>query len=330
MAAKTVFMFSGQGSQYYQMARQLFDENRVFRAWMTRLDDLVLEISGRRVAAGIYARPKSDVFDRLALTHPAIFMVEYSLAQCLIHEGIEPDVVLGASLGAFAAAAIGGCVRVEHALEAVLQQAQVVERCCEAGGMIAILYDPALYKEPFLAGRSELAGVNFDGHFAVSARRCDLEPIEAALKERGIMFQRLPLGFAFHSRWIETAYEPFAALMRAVPTMRGRVPLACCERAALLNGLGDGYFWNVARNPIRFMDTLRMLERGGPHRYIDVGPSGTLATFAKYALPAGSASTVHPILTPYGRDAHNLDAVLASTRPVQPSDVFSTRLAKVS
>lgn len=330
MSAKTVFMFSGQGSQYYRMAQQLFEENGVFRAWMTRLDKLAYEISGRRVADEIYARPKSDVFDRLVFTHPAIFMVEYSLAQCLIQEGIQPDVVLGASLGSFAAAAIGGYVRVEHAIEAVLQQAQVFERCCEAGGMIAILSDPSLYREPFLAGRSELAGVNFSGHFAVSARWRDLDPIEAVLKERDIMYQRLPLGFAFHSRWIDSACAPFNALMRTVPTTRGTVPLACCARASVLAGLGDNYFWNVARNPIRFVETLAMLECSGPHRYIDVGPSGTLATFAKYGLPATSASTTHAILTPYGQDTNNLNAMLAVARPVQPSDVFSTRLAKIS
>ena len=311
MSPKTVFMFSGQGSQYYQMARQLYDANSAFRGWMTRLDTLAYDISGRRVVAEIYARPKSEPFDRLAFTHPAIFMVEYSLAQCLIRDGIEPDIVLGASLGAFAAAAIGGYVAVEHAIEAVLKQAEIFERCCEAGGMIAIMGDPALYGERFLAERSELAGVNFGGHFAVSARRADLEPIEAALAERGIMFQRLPLGVAFHSRWIDSAREPFATLMRTLPTMRGCVPLACCESASMLAGLGDGYFWNVARRPIRFLDTLVMLERGGPHRYIDVGPSGTLATFAKYGMPGTSTSTVHPILTPYGQDTRHLNALLA-------------------
>jgi len=311
MSAKTVFMFSGQGSQYYQMAQQLYEENGAFRGWMTRLDNLAYEISGRRVVPEIYGRPKSEVFDRLVFTHPAIFMVEYSLAQCLILEGIEPDIVLGASLGSFAAAVIGGCVRVEHAIRAVVKQAEVFERCCEAGGMIAIVSDPALYREPFLAERSELAGVNFSGHFAVAARSRDLETIEADLRERDITYQRLPLGFAFHSRWIESAHEPFNALMRPLPTTRGTLPLACCERASLLGGLSDNYFWNVARNPIRFMETLALLERSGPHRYIDVGPAGTLATFAKYGLPKTSASTVHPIITPYGNDTKNLNALLA-------------------
>lgn len=311
MSAKTVFMFSGQGSQYYQMGKQLFQENAVFRQWMTRLDDLAYEISGKRVVDAIYSAGKGEIFDRLLLTHPAIFMVEYSLAQCLINEGIEPDLTLGASLGSFAAAVVAGHMGAEDAMIAVVKQALVLESSCEEGGMIAIMADPSLYEERFLSERSEMAGINFSTHFAVSAKWRDLDAIEAALKERDVVYQRLPVRFAFHSRWIDSARERFTSLMRSIPIGKGDLPLACCEQATTLTYLPDDYFWPVVRNPIRFRDTVAHLERCGAHRYIDVGPSGTLATFAKYALPQNTESTAHPILTPYGHDLKNLAALLA-------------------
>ncbi|MGO4779982.1 hypothetical protein AB4084_31365, partial [Lysobacter sp. 2RAB21] len=93
--------------------------------------------------------------------------------------------------------------------------------------------------------------------------------------------------------------------MHSVPRGRGHLPLVCCEQAAVLTDLPDDFFWRAVRRPIRLRDTIAQLESQGPHRYIDVGPSGTMATFAKYALPAGSASTVHPALTPYGQDLKN-------------------------
>jgi bacillaene synthase trans-acting acyltransferase len=308
--SETVFMFSGQGSHYFQMGRELFDKDDVFRQWMIRLDGLAQELSGQPVIEAIYSSSKADVFDRTPLTHPAIFMVEYSLAQCLMQAGVMPDTTLGASLGSFAAATVAGFMEVEDAMAAVIQQAAAFEASCERGGMIAVLADPALSTENFLSEHSELAGINFASHFAVSARQKSLDEIEAALRKRNVTHQRLAVSFAFHSRWINQAQAPFESFMRSIRCTQGRLPLACCEQAAILSDLPNDFFWRVVRQPIRFRETIARLERSGAHRYIDVGPAGTMATFVKYALPATSRSTAHAILTPYGQDRKNLAALI--------------------
>jgi acyl transferase domain-containing protein len=312
MSAKTVFMFSGQGSQYYQMGKQLFDENRVFRDWMLRLDAIAHERTGRRVVDAIYSSGKAATFDDTRLTHPAIFIVEYALAQCLMHEGIEPDVTLGASLGSFAAAAVSGFMDVEDALAAVLEQACAFDLSCARGGMIAVLADPSVHEEDFLRVRSEMAGINFDNHFVVSAPLADLDIIERNLRERGIAHERLPVSFAYHSRWIDSAQEPFQAFMRSIRLRDRGLPLVCCEQGKTLARLPEDFFWRVVRGPLRFRDALRQLEAQGPHRYIDVGPSGTLATFVKHAMRGTPAPTAHAVLTPYGRDQKNLAALLSA------------------
>jgi acyl transferase domain-containing protein len=308
--SKTVFMFSGQGSQYFQMARELFDRNEVFRQCMLRLDGLAQKLSAPPVIEAIYSGSKADVFDRTLLTHPAIFMIEYSLAQCLMHAGVLPDMTLGASMGSFAAATVAGFIDVEDSMTAVIRQATVLETCCERGGMIAVLADPALFGEMGLGRSCELAAINFASHFAVSARQADLGEIEAALSRRNVTYQRLAVSVAFHSRWMDEGRAPFESFMRSIRHARGRLPLACCEQAEVLTDLPDDYFWRTVRQPIRFRETITRLERDGAHRYIDVGPSGTLATFVKYGLPKTSRSTAHAILTPYGRDQDNLAALL--------------------
>jgi bacillaene synthase trans-acting acyltransferase len=312
----TVFMFSGQGSQYLQMGRELFEKDDTFRDWMVRLEDIARQVSGRSVMETLYSDvySRGDPFDRTLLTHPAIFMVEYSLAQSLIHAGVWPDMVLGVSLGSFAAATVAGFIGVEDALTAVMRQALALEECCEPGGMTAVLADPALFAEDFLCGRSELAAVNFSSHFVVSARRAELAEIEAVLKKHNVGYQRLPVSFPFHSQWIDKAKAPFESFMGSIPCRQGRLPLVCCDQTAILSDLSDDYFWNVVRHPIRFRETTARLEQQGARRYIDVGPAGTLATFLKYGMPATTKSTVHAILTPYGLDQKNLAALLASIR----------------
>jgi bacillaene synthase trans-acting acyltransferase len=219
--------------------------------------------------------------------------------------------VLGASLGTFAAAAVAGIISVEDALTAVIQQAMVLEEHCDPGGMTAILAPSAMFSERFLSDHSDLAAVNFPSHFVISARRPDLTEIEAALKQRNINYQRLPVSFAFHSRWIESAKDPFGAIMRSISFQTGRLPLVCCQEKTILWKLDESYFWSVLRYLIRFQETITQLEQQGPYRYIDVGPSSTLATFLKYGLPPSSTSTIHPILMPFERDQKNLEAVLA-------------------
>lgn len=315
--SETIFMFSGQGSQYFQMGRELFEKNGIFRGWMSRLDHIAQRSSGMSVIENLYsdAHGRGDRFDRTLLTHPAIFMVEYSLAQTLIQAGIKPDMVLGVSMGSFAAAAVAGFISVEDALTAVMQQAMVFEEFCEPGGMTAILAEPALFAEDFLKGRSELAGVNFSSHFVVSATPAGLAGIETALKKQNIGFQRLPVSFPFHSQWIENAKGPFVSFMRSIRPRQGQVPLVCCDQMAVVSDFPDDYFWKVVRHPIRFRETVAALEQQGSRRYIDVGPAGTLATFLKYGMPATTRSTVHSILTPFGFDQKNLTALLASARP---------------
>lgn len=307
-------MFSGQGSQYFQMGKGLYDANTTFRSWMNRLDEMARQCSGRSVVEALYAETnrKGDPFERTLLTHPAIFMVEVSLAQCLVDGGLEPDMVLGASLGSFAAAVIAGAMDVEDALRAVVQQAIVFEESCQPGGMIAVLADPALFAEPFMGERSELAGVNFASHFVISGKQSDLAPIEAELKRRNIGHQRLPVSFAFHSQWIECAKAPFSAFMQSIARKPGSLPMVCCDQTAVLSDISGEYFWNIVRRPIRFREAIARLESGGPRRYVDVGPAGTLATFLKYGLSHGSRSAVHPIMTPFGTDQKNLTSLLAA------------------
>lgn len=310
-SAPIVFMFSGQGSHYFHMGKSLFEHNATFRRSMLDMDQFVRGRSGQSVLDTLYdeRRGKGDAFDRTALTHPAIFMVEYALAQTLMEQGVVPDLTLGVSLGAAAAATVSGCMRLEDALEGVMLQADALESHCQPGGMIAILSTPEPRLLAGLGEECEIASFNFPGHFVLAAQRASLAPIQAALRERNLTFQPLPVSFAFHSRWIDAARPCIERNQAALPRKPAAIPMACCAHARVLTQLPENYFWNVAREPIRFQHTIAELEKNGPYRYLDLGPSGTLATFLKYSLQPGSRSTAQAVLSPFGGELRNLSAI---------------------
>jgi acyl transferase domain-containing protein len=159
-----------------------------------------------------------------------------------------------------------------------------------------------------------LAAINFSSHFVVSARQQELGEIEAVLKKENVSYQRLPVSFAFHSRWIEEARHPFESFMSSVHDKRGNLPLVCSQAATIVPELPKSYFWDVLRRPVQFRETVKRLEREKPRRYIDLGPTGTLATFLKYALPDDTRSTVQSVLTPFGCNRQALAAVTVAHR----------------
>lgn len=310
-APQTVFLFSGQGSHYFHMGRELFEGEPTFRHLMLDMDAMVRERIGQSVLAAVYdpARNKADPFERLLFTHPAIFMVEYALAKTLIARGVKPDCTLGASLGIFAAMAIAGRVTLDAALNAVLKQAQDIEAGCQLGGMIAVLAESKLYAEDELRGRSEIAAENFSSHFVLAAPKDQLAPIESHLTRRGLTFQRLAVPYAFHSRWIEDVKGSLLPAADMLQWKAAEIPVACCAQAGFIGEIPAGYLWTVARAPIQFARTIEYLERNGPYIYIDVGPAGSLATFLRYIVAGKSVSQVKSVLTPFGRDLKNLEMV---------------------
>ncbi|WP_152378765.1 acyltransferase domain-containing protein [Paenibacillus brasilensis] len=310
MDSSVVFMFSGQGSQYYGMGKELYRLNSVFRKWMTRLDEIHTDITGRSVLKVLYddTRQRGDVFDSLLYTHPAIFMVEYALTQVLQERGIYPDYVLGSSLGEFASAAAAGCMSYEDTLQCIVKQAQMVETYCPKGGMLAVIGDLSLYDQiPVLNANSELASINYDSHFVVSGSCEGLEEIEHCLTANEIICQRLPVQFAFHSSLIDPIALEYTAFLKlkTVKTPAIKVVSSMCGGKAA--SLDNRFFWNVARTPIHFRSALNDLGDGDGVVYIDLGPSGTLANFVKYHFGSKKKASICSILSPFQNDVKNLD-----------------------
>ena len=317
MRPPIVFMFSGQGSHYYQMGRALYEQDRVFRHWMHEGDELMCLLTGFSIIEELYTkgRGKGEVFDRTLITHPTILVTEYALSRMLASLGVVPDYVLGSSLGEWAAAMVAEVTGFEEAIYAVVRQAELLEGC-PPGGMMAILDSVERYhRDPMLHARSTCCSVNFDQHFVVAGLRDDIDALERYLKKQRVTVQQLAVTQAFHSRHIESIADEYTTFLATRRFRPPSTPFVSGCRAQRLEALPDGYFWETVRGSIRFAESIQLLEQMGSYRFIDLGPSGTLATFARQNLPPGSASEVYSIMTPFGREVANLEKLQRGLEP---------------
>ena len=108
MTRPVVFMFPGQGAQYYQMARELYDTHPRFKLWMQFCDEIARPLLNASLVDTIYQGEASNEFDRITLTNPALLAVEFSLAKIIMEMGIQPDFLVGYSLGVYCGGGVGG------------------------------------------------------------------------------------------------------------------------------------------------------------------------------------------------------------------------------
>ena len=322
MKRPVVFMFSGQGSQYYQMGKELFKGNTVFRHWMLKLDDLVRSMIGSSIIEELYEkRSISESFDCLMFTHPSIFMVEFAMAQTMIEAGIEADYVLGVSMGEYAAAAVSGVISIETALQALMRQVNIFELNCDAGGMLAILKKPQLFDDwPLLHENVELAAVNYASHFVVSGAVQKIDAIIRQLKQQDIIFQRLPVSYAFHSSMIEPCKPDFIKYLGSIAHHRPKIAFVSSTTASTLLSVNIDHFWQVIRRRILFEQTLKAMTRSNEYIYLDLGPSGTLKSFVNN-IHAGVKSASYAVMSPFGGELERLNNVVCDIRKKNLSKV---------
>ncbi|MFE9389395.1 ACP S-malonyltransferase [Streptomyces sp. NPDC006784] len=315
MSTPTVFMFSGQGSQHFGMGESLYHQEPVFRTELDRLDTMVAELLGRSVVAQLYHGGRvGEPFVDTLVTHPAIVMIELAAVEMLRADGIGPDLLLGSSLGEFTSAAVSGVLTVPECLRLVVEQARALEGL-PPGGMLAVLADPGLHERmPALRDHTDLAARNGPEHFVVSGAQEGLAAAEAALRAAEVPCQRVSVEYAFHSRLLDSRRAACQELLAGLELREPRIPLVSCATGEPVARPTAEHYWQVVSGPIEFERAVRGLERTGPHRYLDLGPSSTLHNLTTALLgPARGRS--YPLLSIFGHDSRHLAKARDTFRP---------------
>lgn len=308
MKKSIVFMFSGQGSQYYQMGKELYENYPRFRLWMDHCDRIARPLTQTSLIEIIYhGGKKNTVFDRLLYTNPALLAIEYSLARLLMEMRIQPDYVLGYSLGEITAAVVAGSVSLEEGMQLVVAAAKLLEQEGAEGGMLAILDSADIMQQfPELFTHCWLSAKNFQRNFVVSGLAADIVQLQKALSQKHIAAQRLPVNYGFHTELLDPIQGKFKTIAQQVKYYPIKIPIISTLRARQIQEVNADHFWDLIRYPVEFEKTVRSMLQNEDFTFIDVGPSGSLSTFVKYLLPYYSNSQHLEVINPFGKNLNSI------------------------
>ena len=288
------FMFSGQGAQWAGMAAQLYRTHSVFRNAMDRCHALAQPHLEHGLLEVIFAREGGDALvNRTDYTQPALFAVEYALAELLKSWGISPDAVIGHSLGEFVAACTAGVMTLEDAMRLVTARGALMHQMPNGGSMVAIFAQESVARALIdkIAPELAVAAMNGPLNTVVSGDRDTLRMLLEELDRQHITYRELHVSNAFHSPRTEPILDDLQKVANQITYHSPKLPLISNLTGELMAAAPDEIYWRRhLREAVRFGDGMLALAELGCRSFLEIGPHPVLLPVAQACLGARGRS----------------------------------------
>lgn len=294
-----VMMFSGQGSQYINMAQELYESEETFSRHVDHCAAILQPYLGLDLRHILYPKEEekeaaSQKLQQTAITQPALFVVEYSLAQLWMEWGVEPVAAIGHSIGEYVAATIAGVFSLPEALTLVAARGKLMQQC-PPGSMLAVsLAEKEI--EPLLGEKLSLAAVNSPSSCVISGTTQDIEVLQEKLLAQDVKCRLLHTSHGFHSQMMEPVLEPFALELDKVTLKTPQIPFMSNLTGTWIKPeeATDSHYWlQHLRQAVRFSSGIsKLLQQESERIFLEVGPGRTLSSLTRKHLEVDSQQVV--------------------------------------
>ncbi len=286
-----VFVFPGQGSQYVQMGRELYQSEPVFQQAIDTCAAILQPLLERDLRELMYPAVadltvSSELLTQTRYAQPALFAIEYALAQLWQSWGIQPVAAIGHSSGEFVAACLAGVFTLADALKLVAMRGKLMWDL-PAGSMLSVRL-PAAEIEPRLTAEVSIAAINGPAACVVSGDTPAIERLQQELNTAAVMCKLLHTSHAFHSPMMEPLVAPFADLVATIPLSPPQLPfISSVTGDWITDALAiDPHYWaNHLRQPVLFAEGVQTLWRqDAKYVLLEVGPRQSSTILARQQI----------------------------------------------
>jgi iturin family lipopeptide synthetase A len=291
--AKIIFLFTGQGSIYKGIGRQMYETSAVFKTALDLCDQKFQSIMRISILDQMFTAENEEILFKAIYSQPVIFAVEYALTKVWDSLGIKPQAVIGHSIGEFAAACYAGLLSLDEAVKMIAYRGKMMDSVTENGKMVGILANEGLVQQVIRETGCQnvsLAAVNAPENVTISGRNDEVDRVLKQIQEKWILIRKLNISHPFHSVMMQPYSAGYLEQIKDVSFSKPHLDIISTMTGRLADEptICDPDYWvNHLTRTVRFSDAIHTAKEMGYNIFIEIGGNATLSGLANQCLPKG-------------------------------------------